>query len=102
MLGRQNKELIVRLFRYQPTTSKTYTTYYLFIAKKKSIGHSRIDSLGKLVYRKNYALLKLNLNKLNFYLTYMNLSFSEPAGHVIFLDFFEHTRYIKKNKGKFA
>ncbi len=101
MLGRQQKNLIIRLVKLKNNN----TVYHIIITRKRSHGKSMLDKIGEftIIPAKQYAYLKINRKKLSTYL-YHGITMSKAFLKVIgiesnILEFYNNPNkknYIKK------
>jgi hypothetical protein len=68
MVGRQNKNLVLRLLKCTNTPH-----YQIVVVKKRSTGVSRLDRIGSIASPAPYAWLKIDLIKLSKYLVEKNI-----------------------------
>jgi ribosomal protein S16 len=82
MLGRENKNLIIRLLR----SDTRKTVYHIIVTRKRTDGQARQDSIGRFVIiNENMAYLKIDIKKLNFYL-HKNIRISTAFAKILGID----------------
>lgn len=81
MVGRQNKNLVLRLLKCTNTPH-----YQIVVVKKRSTGVSRLDRIGSIASPAPYAWLKIDLIKLSKYLVEKNIKISISVAKVFGLD----------------
>lgn len=81
MLGRQNKNLILRLLKVNNDP-----IYHIVVTRKRSKGTSRLDRVGSISPRRKISVLKLDYNKLNKYLIEYNVKITESVAKALNLD----------------
>jgi len=82
MLGRQNKNLILRLLKFN-----NEPIYHIVVTRKRSKGTSRLDRIGSISPRTKISVLKLDYRKLNKYLVEKNVKITESVAKVLNLDY---------------
>ncbi len=102
MLGRQNKNLVLRMLKV-PLKSFSRPVYQIVLARKRSKPTSRLDKVGILAYKKPYSFLKIDIRKLNKYLVNRNVKVAQNVWKVLGLDDFcrvyaQNKRVYKKFK----
>jgi ribosomal protein S16 len=81
MLGRRNKDLIIRLIQITPKP-----TYHIIVTRKRSKATSRLDCIGYVKPRTNIAYIRLDITKLTKYLVQKNVKLSATFWKVLNLD----------------
>lgn len=74
MLGRKNKELVIRLLKVTEPP-----VYHIIVTRKRSQANSRIDRIGSIAAKSPYSFLKLDLNKLRKYLMEKNVTITSTV-----------------------
>lgn len=105
MLGRQNKNLVIKLLKGKLKKGDTDKyIYYIILTKKRSKTNSRLDKVGTVGYRRSYCYLKLDLKKLTKYLVDKRVKITTSVWKVLgFGDYyilFKNKRNVRKSKKK--
>jgi hypothetical protein len=81
MLGRQNKNLVIRLVKVTEPP-----VYHIVVARKRSKPLSRLDRIGSIAVRTPYTFLKLDIQKLTKYLREKNVTIAAVVWKYLNLD----------------
>ena len=81
MLGRKNKDLVIRLLKITEPP-----VYHIIVTRKRSKANSRIDRIGSIAAKKPYAFLKLDIKKLTKYLMEKNVTIAATVWKYLNLD----------------
>ena len=99
MLGRQNKNYVIKLLKGKLKRRDTYKyIYYIVLTKKRSKTNSRLDKIGTVGHRSTYCYLKIDLKKLNKYLIDKRVQITKSVWKV--LGFGDYYIQIDKKKDK--
>lgn len=81
MLGRQNKDLILRLLKVN-----NEPIYHIVVTRKRSKSTARLDRIGSISPRTKISMLKIDHKKLNKYLMLKNVKMTPCVAKVLNLD----------------
>jgi len=90
MLGRQNKNFIIRLLKIGEKP-----IYHIIVTRKRSKAISRLDRIGSVASKAPYAFVKLDFKKLNQYLLQKEVKIAATVWKVLNLDL-SLLRYTQK------
>jgi hypothetical protein len=90
MLGRLNKELIIRLIKTGNARS-----YDIIVTRKRSAGDSRLDKIGSVTTHAPYSWVKVDFNKLQKYLLEKNVKIATSVAKILGLD----DMHLRKKSG---